>query len=102
METEASLVSKVFPAVRQKPQPIAEPSRTAFNEAQAVEAKVWVQELAARLQRPEGEKERTTVSGCYFPTLCKQQLKGKSSLLWQHQNCLTTFPKASDHLCFYF
>lgn len=40
METEASLVSKVFPAVRRKPKPTAELSRTTFNEAQEVEAKV--------------------------------------------------------------
>lgn len=60
LETEVSLVSMVFPAVRRKPKPTAEFSRTAFNEAQAVEVKVGVQELAARLQRPKGEKERIT------------------------------------------
>lgn len=52
-----SLVSMVFPAVGGKPKPAAELSRTVFNVAQAVEAKVGVQEFADRLQRPEGQKK---------------------------------------------
>lgn len=83
LESEASLVSMVFPAVGGKPKLAAELSCT--------------QEFADRLQRPEGE-ERTTVSDCHFLTVCSRRclrLKGNCLLLWRGQNCETTFPKAS-------
>lgn len=51
-ETEAALVSMVFPAAGGKPKSVAVLSRTAFSEAQAVEVKVGVQNFTDRLQRP--------------------------------------------------
>ena len=63
LETEASRLSRwFFLQLRGKPKLSAELSRTGFNEAQAVEEKVGVWEYADRLQRPEGQKEKQSVS----------------------------------------